>query len=477
MAKSDFSFAPRLLSLLAVACAALTTVACGGSDDPVIRGPAADNEAAPTKLAACPTKDSAGAALAVDVPAGTTCYTGTKSQGSSYIIALPPNWNGRLLLHTHGGPDTIVNADRAVELFDRWDIMVRAGYALAGTAFRPGFEVRRAAEDTERLRGIFRRHIARPTLTILHGQSWGAGVAVKTAETYTLATVGEQPYDAVLLSAGVLAGGSRSYDFRMDLRAVYQYYCNNHPRPSETQYALNLGFPVDQSQPTTASVTARVNECLALNKPADQRTAEQKAKLANILGVIKTDEANLSSHLAFGTRQFQTIAKAYGGSPFGNTGANYTGSTNDAALNAGVQRFMADTTAFRKFAEDSDAAGRIPVPVLSVKWIQDPTAWPELDAHFKTVMQAGGSGDRLVQTFTAAGESHSYISDATYVTLLGQLVQWVQLGQKPTPATVAQACPAARAAFPAGTGCSFDPAYVPPPLESRMPARQRPSLN
>jgi hypothetical protein len=47
------------------------------------------------------------------------------------------------------------------------------------------------------------------------------------------------------------------------------------------------------------------------------------------------------------------------------------------------------------------------VPVLSGKWSQDPTAWPELDAHFKTVMQAGGSADRLVQTFTTAAESHS----------------------------------------------------------------------
>jgi hypothetical protein len=153
----------------------------------------------------------------------------------------------------------------------------------------------------------------------------------------------------------------------MDLRAVYQYYCKNHPRPSETQYALNLVFPVDAAQPNVASVTTRVNECLALNKPADQRTADQKANLANILGVIKTDEANLTSHLAWGSRQFQTISKAYGGSPFGNTGATYSGSTNDTALNAGVQRFVADTAAYRRFAEDSDPAGRIPVPVLSGK--------------------------------------------------------------------------------------------------------------
>jgi hypothetical protein len=63
------------------------------------------------------------------------------------------------------------------------------------------------------------------------------------------------------------------------------------------------------------------------------------------------------------------------------------------------------------------------------------------------------------------------------VTLLGALVQRVQSNQKPTPATVAQACPAVAAEYPAGVGCKFDPAYVPAPLESRMPALQRPLLN
>lgn len=463
----------RALRLLAIASGTWASVACSSSDEPVISGPATAVEAAPVK-GACPTKDSAGAALAVDVPANTACYTGTNSKGSAYIIAVPPNWNGRLLLHSHGGPDLNPNPDRASEVLDRWDIMVRAGYALAGTAFQPGVEVRRAAEDTERLRGIFRTHIGKPGMTILHGQSWGASVAAKAAEIYTRDTVGEQPYDAVLLSAGVLAGGTRSYDFRTDLRAVYQHVCNNHPRPTEPQYALNLGFPAGVTAPTNANLTTRVNECLALNKPAADRTPEQAAKLATILAAVKIAENQIVSHLAWGTRHFQYISQRYGASPFGNTGANYTG---DAALNAGVQRFKADATAYRNFADDADYAGRIPVPVLSVKWIDDPTAFVELDAHFKTLMQQSGTSDRLVQTFVSAAESHSYVSDATYVTLLSALSQWALGGPKPTAAGIAEACPSAAATYPAGVGCRFNATYAPPSLESRVPARERPPAN
>ena len=69
-------------------------------------------------------------------------------------------------------------------------------------------EVRAAAEDTERVRQIFISEIGNPKRTVLHGQSWGAGVAAKTAEMFMRTSDGRAPYDAVLLSSGVLGGGT-----------------------------------------------------------------------------------------------------------------------------------------------------------------------------------------------------------------------------------------------------------------------------
>jgi hypothetical protein len=161
------------------------------------------------------------------------------------------------------------------------------GYAWAGSTFRQGgVEVRAAAEDTERLRQIFVGHVAQPRRTILHGQSWGASVAARGAEMFTSTTQGQRPYDAVLLTSGVLAGGSRSYDFRTDLRVVYQYLCNNHPRPTEVQYPLNIGLPADATL-TQAELTVRVNECLGLDKPASARTPEQQRRVKVISKVRK----------------------------------------------------------------------------------------------------------------------------------------------------------------------------------------------
>ncbi|KQP12195.1 hypothetical protein [Pseudorhodoferax sp. Leaf267] len=449
--------APRFFPLAAAAAAFLSLAACGGGGDDDIK------EAAPTATA-CPAA----------VPSTARCLQGQDSAGAHYLIAMPQSWNGTLVLHAHGGPSLEApTQERAVEDLTRWAIAVKAGYAWAGSTFRQGgVEVRAAAEDTERLRRIFRKHVEKPRRTILHGQSWGAGVAAKAAEMFTAETVGTQPYDAVLLTSGVLAGGTRSYDFRLDLRAVYQYLCNNHPRPTEPQYPLAIGLPADSTM-TQADLSARTAECLGLNRTAAQRTPEQQAKVQTIERVVRIPASSIQAHLNWGTFHFQdVVARRTGGaSPFGNIGAQYTGSADDAALNAGVQRLRADPQAVQRFGADTDPTGRIPVPVLSTKWISDPTAFVELDAYFKEVMVRGGAGDRFVQTFTTQG-THSYISDPTYPTLLAALLQWVDAGVKPTPAGIAQQCPSYEAAF--GAGCSFAPDYVPASLDTRVTVRERP---
>src|SRR5690349_3083502 len=155
------------------------------------------------------------------LPAGTRCLGGRDSAGAYYRIAIPADWKGDLVVHAHGGPALgEPKESRAVEDLQRWSVMVRAGFAWAGSSYHQGgVAVLSAAEDTERLRRLFVAHVTQPRRTLLHGQSWGASIAARVAERYGHAAPGERPpYDGVLLSAGVLGGGTRSYDFRLDLR-------------------------------------------------------------------------------------------------------------------------------------------------------------------------------------------------------------------------------------------------------------------
>ncbi|MDR7334468.1 hypothetical protein [Roseateles asaccharophilus] len=411
----------------------------------------------------------APAACPPGVGEGTTCLAGQDSAGAFYLVAMPKAWNGDLVLHAHGGPFLgAPTAKRTAEDLERWSIMPRLGYAWAGSSYRQGgVAVTAAAEDNERLRQLFIAKVAKPRQVYLHGQSWGASVAAKGAELFTAG----KPYDAVLLTAGVLGGGTRSYDFRLDLRVVYQHLCRNHPLPTEPQYPLNIGLPAD-AKLTQAELARRTDECLALGKPAE-RTPEQAAKVKVITDVIRIPERSIGAHLNWATWHFQDVThkRTGGASPFGNMGVVYAGSTDDAALNAGVARYAADPKAVATLAADADLGGRIPVPVLSVHAIHDGTAFVELQHSFGRTMAAAGRGDGLVQTYTG-DRDHSYLSDPSYAALMEALAAWTTQGAKPTPEGIAAGCEKARAAL--GSTCRFEPGYVPKPLDTRVPARAKP---
>ncbi|EGI76882.1 hypothetical protein [Hylemonella gracilis] len=435
---------------------AAALVGCAQTHTP----PTSTSEAAP-QASPCPK----------GTPEGARCLRGQDSAGSFYLIVVPAQWNQMLVVHAHGGPSLgEPKASRADEDIERWAITVRAGYAWAGSVFRQGgVAVRSAAEDTERVRRIFVQHVGQPSRTLLHGQSWGASVAAKTAELYAGPGM-RSPYDAVLLSSGVLAGGTRSYDFRLDLRVVYQYLCNNHPRSDEPQYPLWMGLPVD-SKLTPAELNARVEDCLATRKSAAQRTPEQARKLKMIVDVLKIPESSVAGHLAWATWHFQDIVqnRTQGRNPFRNDQVRYQGSADDAALNAAVLRYAADPAAAARFSEDADLTGRIAIPVLTVHGIDDPTAFVELESAFRQTMERAGNGARLVQVFSDHN-THSYLSDPTYVALFDALNQWVERGVKPTPASVAEGCKRAEATY--GAGCKIRADYQPAPLEARMAPRQ-----
>ncbi|CAN7288024.1 hypothetical protein [Variovorax paradoxus] len=415
------------------------------------------------------------AACPAPVPAQTRCYTGADAAGALYWIAIPQAWNRVLVMHAHGGPETgPPRLERSEEDLKRWAVTVKAGYAWAGSTYRRGgYGVTMAAEDTERLRRIFVQRFGPPRRTLLHGQSYGAGVAAKAAELYAPAGDAKSPYDGLLLTSGVLGGGNSAYDFRLDLRVVYQYVCRNHPKPDEPQYPLWQGLPMD-SKLTRAELAARVKECTGVGLPAAQRTPEQAARLKTILSVVKIQERSLPGHLNWATWLFQDLVQQRlgGRNPFGNIGAAYQGSADDAALNAGVARYAADPQAKGALAADSQPTGRTALPTVALHAIDDPTAFVELENAYRRIRDAAGTGGTLVQSFSAERE-HSYLSDSEYPALFEALMDWIDKGEKPTPASLAQRCAALMPRY--GTdgrnGCHIKPEWQAPALETRVPVR------
>lgn len=406
------------------------------------------------------------------LPAGTECSKGADENGAFYWIAKPKDWNGVLVVHSHGGPRlSVPEPDDALEDLKRFAVTVEEGYAWAGSNYRrEGYGVRMAAEDTENLRKIAWQKLGKPKLTLLHGQSWGGNVAAKAAELYAVDGNGQQVYDGVVLTSGLLGGGSRGYDFRADLRAVYQFYCKNHPKPDEVQYPLWQGLP-EGAKMTRKELEARVAECTGVDKPADQRSEQQKQNLANILGVIRIEETSLVAHLAWATNTFQDLVfrRVGGKNPFENQNVQYKGSSDDAALNAGVERFSADPVGARLLAYDSDLSGEIVTPVLTMHAIGDPTVFVEMENDYKATVEAVGNGDLLVQTFTDEAE-HSKLATPQYAALFSAMVDWIEKAEKPTRASVDARCKAKAAHYK--EECRFNLTIDPATLPVRSLPRQ-----
>ena len=432
------------LRLVLSSLVALTLTACVNTP--------LSTEVAPTKQV-CPE----------GVPAGATCLRGQDSATSHYLIVMPAKWTGVLVVHAHGGPSLgTPKTTRADEDIKRWAITVQEGHAWAGSVFRQGgFAVTTAAEDTERVRRIFIDHVAKPRTTLLHGQSWGAMVATRAGEMFP------KSWDGILLTSGVVAGPI-TYDFRLDIRALYQHLCNNHPRPTEQAYPLSIGLPTD-SKLTHAELAQRANECLGTGTPAAQRTPEQAQKLKTIVDVLKMPENSVLSHLNWGTFSLQDVVTKNGGvSPFGNAGVRYVGSSDDVKLNAAIPRFTADPKAVARFSADVNHEGRFLVPVISAHAINDATVFVEGQDVLRQKMKAASKDHLLVQTYVDSRE-HSYWGDAHYPPLFNALLQWVEKRQKPSPSDIDQQCKQLSSAKPAD--CRFLPNYAVKPIASRIHPR------
>jgi hypothetical protein len=397
------------------------------------------------------------------VAAIATCRSARDSHGAWVLAVIPQQWNRTLIVHAHGGPSLDEPAiEQAVEDMQRFDIFVRHGYAWVSSTYRRGgYGVRMAAADVDVSRELFWRAFGKPERTVLHGQSYGGNVAAKAAELYALDAQGAPNYDGVMLTSGVLAGGTRAYAFRADLRAVYQFYCRNLPEPAEKSYPVWEGLPADSSL-TRAQVQERVEACTGVGLDPAARSADQARRLRNILAVTGVAEKHLVSHMTFATLMFRDIVhERLGGlNPFDNSRRIYQGSDDDVALNAGVERFTADPRAVAKLAYDADLSGLIVLPTLTMHALHDPTIPFAVEAEYMRVVQGAGRASLLVQTATDE-RGHSKLAETQYLALLTGLIDWISSGHRPEPDEIAARCRSLEASAPGGCHFVSTPAVTP----------------
>ncbi|MBI1746316.1 MAG: hypothetical protein HYR55_06975 [Acidobacteria bacterium] len=398
-----------------------------------------------------------------ECPPDTECIRGQDEAGAYYFIAVPANYNNRLVLWNHGYD--LAPPQPLLRLMDLGygSLLLNEGFAVAASSYRSGgWVVADGAADTENLRKLFVETYGQPDYTYVVGASEGGIITAAIAELYGTDANGNLQYNGALPMCGPLAGGRRNFYGAFDLRVVYQYYCRNLPRPTEPQYELYLGLRPGDTL-TQPELYARINECTGIDLPPGDRSTTQRANLANILNVAKIPEGFLKTDLSYATFAMAELVqgRTRGGSPVTNLGVMYSGSTDDAALNRDVYRHGSDPDAVEYIRGSYDTTGVVPMPTLTIHTIGDGLVIVENERAYRELFK----GDDLFQTYTLA-PGHCQFTFSEFEAVFHALQEWVVDGTRPSHDRVLALCNQYRAIF--GDSCNFNPTYQPNPLETRI---------
>src|SRR5271163_3940783 len=149
---------------------------------------------------------------------GVTAKTGPLSDGATYLIEVPANWNGTLFLYSHGyvtpgaaNPATDVG-DPATRAF-----MLGSGFALAGSSYATtGWAIQQALPDQIAVLEIFNKTVAHPKRTIAWGHSLGGMITAGLIQRYP------EKFDAALPMCGVLSGGVATWNTALDAAFAFE---------------------------------------------------------------------------------------------------------------------------------------------------------------------------------------------------------------------------------------------------------------
>ena len=139
-------------------------------------------------------------------------YTGTFPDGATYLIQVPSNWNGTLVLYSHG---YVVPgfSNPAEDVGDpiTGGYLLANGYALAGSSYATtGWAIQQALPDQIKVLDTFKTRVGTPTRTIAWGHSLGGMVTAGLVQRYPTR------FDAALPMCGVVAGGVGAWSQVLD---------------------------------------------------------------------------------------------------------------------------------------------------------------------------------------------------------------------------------------------------------------------
>ena len=183
--------------------------------------------------------------------------------GANYTIAVPADWNGTLLLYSHGY--TFANQPLDNPAPDASDslsgaTLLQQGYALAGSSYsQNGWAIQQALHDQMALLDYFDATCGRPVRTIAWGDSLGGMITAALVQLYP------ERFSAALPMCGVLAGGIGTWNAALDSAFAFNVLLAGNKLP-----IVHITNPPDTLKQATALLASA------------QQSVQGKARIALI---------------------------------------------------------------------------------------------------------------------------------------------------------------------------------------------------
>ncbi len=376
--------------------------------------------------------------------------TGTLADGATYVIDVPPLWNGTLLLYSDGyvvpgSPNPAEDVGDPIT----GGFMLAAGYALAGSSYATtGWAVQQAIPDQISTLDAFESIVGTPLKTIAWGHSLGGMITAGLVQEYP------DRFNAALPMCGVLGGGVGIWNGSLDAAFAF-----NLLLAGGSLQVVDITDP-DQNLGAAEAILA-----------ASQATAPGRARLALVAAFADlpgwytptSREPAPTNYRAQEANQFlwmQNVDFPFifalraelevraGGNVSFNTGVNYKQQLNHSVDNAEVRalytaaglsldadlatlqnapQISADPAALAYLSQYIIYNGQLPIPVLTLHTTGDGLVPVENERAYRTVVGEADDLGMLRQTFVHRA-GHCAFTPAETITALQTLDQRLTTG-------------------------------------------------
>jgi len=354
---------------------------------------------------------------------------GTAADGSLYEIVTPAIWNHQLVLYAHG----IVDPQEPIALpsdsgFTEFrDALVQQGFAVAYSSYASnGFAIKEGAADTDHLRSLFASKVGEPAKTFLVGVSLGGAIVVDLAERFP------KKYDGALPMCGLIGGSPLEIEYVGNSRVLFDYFFPG-VIPGTLLHTPLLPYDPNSATPNVGLAVAaalitglnpQASPTLPTLQLADTLGLEAATPTEVITGLIEV--------LGFDVRFVNDVlVRTDLASPYDNRFIRYSGSLDDKALNAGVERVTGTEQGFEYLFRYYQPTGRVRIPTVTLHTTRDPLVpyWHEQIYH---ALAARRHSDGLLVQQSVNRFGHCAFQSSEVVHAFSGLVGWVDYGIKPS---------------------------------------------